>query len=175
MDPLYQTLARHTRWRQDTAITQPSAPAALKSLLVDRGSLTAALVAISSGTFEVHVLRQFLATPYVHEQIKMRRPLALIAGVREVELHIFGEPVVFARSIMPLAVAKNGQGGLGKLGQTPLGHLLFKNGRIRVSKRQFAEIDIANHQYHARRTPYDYQQTQILVSEFFLPKILSYL
>ena len=175
MDPLYQHLARHTRWRQDTPITQPSAPEPLRSIIVDRGSLTAALIDLSAGNFEVQVLRQYLAIPFVHEQQKMARPTKLVAGVREVELHVHGEAVVFARSIMPLAVANNGQGGLGKLGQTPLGHLLFKNGRIRVSKRQFADIDVNGQRYYARRTPYDYRRTQILVSEFFLPKINKYL
>lgn len=175
MEPLYQKLARHPRWRQDTPITQPDSSAPLKSLVIDRGSLTAALIALSAGTFEVNVLRQYLATPFVHEQRKMGRPTNLVAGVREVELHVHGEAVVFARSIMPLAVANNGQGGLGKLGQTPLGHLLFKNGRIRVSKRQFADVDLDGERYHARRTPYDYRQTQILVSEFFLPQIQKYL
>ena len=95
--------------------------------------------------------------------------------IRQVELKLHDETVVFARSIIPLALISKGRSALANLGRTPLGHLLFKDGKIRVSKREFAKLKVAHNSVTARRTPYDYQGRQILVSEFFMPTIYKYL
>jgi len=95
--------------------------------------------------------------------------------IREVELKIHDTPVVFARSILPLALISNGRNGLANLGRTPLGHLLFKNGRIRVSKRQVTVAELNEQTVVARRTPYDFQGDTILVSEYFLHDLKAFI
>ncbi len=143
--------------------------------MLNQGSLTAALKAIADGTFQVKVLEQRMAIPLWHEQRKLRRDLHLAALIRQVELCIRGEAVVYARSIIPLSLSANGSRGLGGLGNTPLGHLLFNDGRVRISKREFLHIDITERNLYARRTPYDYLDSQILVSEVFLPSFFRHL
>ena len=143
--------------------------------LGDTGSLTQALRAIADGTFKVSVLSEQIKVPFWHEQRKLHRSLHLAALVREVELSIHETPVVFARSIIPLNLVSAGQGGLKNLGGTPLGHLLFKDGKMRVSKREFLNLQIKQNTVYARRTPYDYLDSRILVSEFFLPEFNKYL
>jgi chorismate--pyruvate lyase len=176
----YTALATQTNWWSDNALSIVKLEPRLQALVSGQGSLTAALSAIADGEFSVHVLRQRIAVPLFHEQLKLKRPLSRAAMIREVELKLHGQPVVYARSIIPLSLVTKGRNGLANLGRTPLGHLLFKDGKIRVSKREFSQMNICdpislNGQVTARRTPYDYQGSQILVSEFFLPKIHDFL
>jgi len=167
----YSLLGKHQTWLKDTPLLVRRQPKQIRALVNDKGSLTAALGELSQGNFTVNLLRQKLSPPYFHEQIKLGRPLHKAAMIREVELLAKGVPVVYARSIVPLRLLNNGRTSLAKLGKTPLGHLLFKDGRIRVSKREFAFIDYHGQEILARRTPYEYQGSIILVAEFFLPEL----
>ncbi|NND00487.1 MAG: chorismate lyase [Gammaproteobacteria bacterium] len=169
----YNSLARHACWWAETNLIRERFPEAIHSLLFDKGSLTASLVDLSDHHFQVRVLGQQRRVPLLHEQRKMQRPLHRISMVREVELLMHGEPVVYARSIIPISLLNKSRSGLANLGSTPLGHLLFRDGRIRVSKREFALIENSEGLFCARRTPYDYLGSQILVSEFFLPDLLK--
>jgi len=171
----YTNLRYSSPWRADTFLSQRLLPRRIRPWVVDRGSLTAALTKLSNGEFQVNVLDQRIAIPCWHEQRKLKQPLSHAAMIRQVELKIYGEAVVYARSIIPLALAFKGRTGLAHLGRTPLGHLLFKDGKIRVSKREFADVRIDNTAIYARRTPYDYQDSRILVAEFFLPALGKWL
>jgi chorismate--pyruvate lyase len=171
----YRYFARCYNWWAETPNAVQRIEPALRPWVTDRGSLTAALIRLSDDYFQVRVLRERIAVPYFHEQKKLGRPYQLAALIREVELEIHGEAVVYARSIVPLSLVTNGRNGLANLGRTPLGHLLFKDGRIRVSKRELTSFCCDDDSIAARRTPYDYQGTTILVSEFFLPSFRRYL
>ena len=175
MEKVYTALAAHSAWWPDNSFSVSKIAPALLALICEKGSLTAALVALSDDNFGVNVLHQGMALPYFHEQQKLARPLSRGAMIREVELQLYGETVVFARSIIPLSLVTKGRNGLANLGRTPLGHLLFRDGKIRVSKREFTQMALDGCTVTARRTPYDYQGSQILVSEFFLPAIYKYL
>lgn len=168
-------MAASANWWDDNALSVAKLAPELRSLVCTRGSLTSALTNLSNGNFGVSVVRQRLALPYFHEQKKLKRPLLRGAMIREVELQLYGESVVFARSIIPLSFVTKGRNGFANLGRTPLGHLLFRDGKIRVSKREFTQIDFDDWTVTARRTPYDYHGSQILVSEYFLPSIAKYL
>ncbi len=158
-------------WRADQGLTKSQMQPQLKPWLCDQGSLTTALKNISVGTFQVQLISQKIAVPRWHEQKKLGRPLYSAAMVREVNLCIHGTPVVFARSVIPLNLSRQGGGGLARLGQTPLGHLLFKSGRVRISHREFLKLRNNFGQISARRTPYDYLGESILVTEYFLPSL----
>lgn len=173
MNEHYPFLSKQGTWFADNALAKLRLrKLQVTNLVFDRGSLTAALMSLSDGQFEVNVLSQKIAVPYWHEQKKLNRPLSQAAMIREVELLVHGQAVVFARTIMPITMIGD---SLKNLGKTPLGHLLFKDGRIRVSKREFCMIKMSHELMTARRTPYDYQGETILVSEFFLPKLNSFL
>jgi len=167
----YSPLRRHSLWQRDNACAKLKQTEILKPIVNDKGSLTAELTRLGKGDFKVNVLRQEIMVPYHHEQLKLKRSLNKAAMIREVELVVNGRPVVFARSIVPLELVSNGKHGLSSLGRTPLGHLLFRDGKIRVSKREFAFIKFEETTLIARRTPYEYQGSSILVSEYFLPAI----
>ncbi len=167
----YALWSRKPIWRPDTPQSIALIPEQIRELVTDRGSLTQALLRIDQLSFKVNMLQQGIRTPFMHEQKKLARPFTLAALVREVELCLFDQAVVYARSIIPLSLLQQGSKGLAGLGQTPLGQVLFTDGRIRVSKREFL-LDQCG---IARRTPYDYQGQTILVSEFFLPALKQYL
>ena len=166
----YEGLIRKTKWQPDNKVTRNKIDPLINKLVTSNGSLTKSLMELGT-ELSVNVLSQNLALPLNHEQILLSRPLQKRAIVRQVELNVDENIVVFARSILPLSLIKKTQTGLANLGQKPLGHLLFKKGEMRVSKRQFA---IMNHQgrvIFARRTPYEYMDSTILVSEYFLPNV----
>ncbi len=175
MTRLYSILNTQSNWLTDNSISLAKISPKLKPLISAKGSLTSALQALSDDNFSVNVVRQKIAVPTFHEQIALTSPLSRAAMIREVELKLYNETVVYARSVIPLKLVMNGRNGLANLGRTPLGHLLFKDGNIRVSKRQILLSNIDGLMINARRTPYDYQDSQILVSEFFLPSLLNYL
>jgi len=159
-------------WLPDNGITLAKLEPKLLPLISSKGSLTNALVSLSNNNFNVKVVSQRVAVPKFHEQIILGYPLSRAAMIREVELQLFGISVVFARSIIPLRLVEK---KLITLGSTPLGQVLFSEGKIRISKRQYAQTSLGLSTVNARRTPYDYQGAQILVSEFFLPEIYQYL
>lgn len=171
----YACLAQYYHWWPDTRIAVAKLESCWEPWVCDKGSLTAALVTISQNDFRVKVLSQRIAIPYFHEQLKLGRQLHHAAMIREVELKIHGTAVVYARSIVPLSLISRGKNALANLGRTPLGHLLFKNGRIRVSKRDITILPWAEQTIAARRTPYDFQGETILVSEYFLPSLKRFL
>lgn len=168
-------LSEHSLWWHDSTENNKKLPDGLSSWLLDKGSLTASLMALSDGDFNVDVVWQGIAVAHRHEQQKLGLDAEQKSLIREVELNIFDRAVVFARSIIPLEFVGAEQGSLENLGTKPLGHLLFKDGNIRVSKRDFAKVDYDSETIFARRTPYDYENKQILVSEFFLPSFNQYL
>jgi len=171
----YSGLSPSSFWCADNTLSQRSLDDTLRPWITNKGSLTAALTELSGGSFSVSVLQQGFAIPQWHEQRKLSRPLTRAAMIRQVELKIHGEAVIYARSIIPLALVLKGRRGIANLGQTPLGHVLFKDGNIRVSKREFAEFKFGIHKVPARRTPYDYQSSRVLVTEFFLPSLLKWI
>lgn len=175
MQKRYLRLAQHFNWWADTPHAISKLDSELRPWANDKGSLTSALVKLSNGDFRVNVLRQEITIPYFHEQRKLARPLHKAAMIREVELCLAGETVVFARSVIPLNLVSNGNNSLVNIGRTPLGHLLFKDGRIRVSKRELTQLQLDGENVIARRTPYDYQGSRILVAEFFLPNFRRFL
>ena len=171
----YSKLKQCSSWRADIISSQSAIDEKLRPWLADKGSLTSALTALSDNNFQVRLLNQKVAVPYLHEQQKLNYSENQTGLIREVELHIHDQAVVFARSIIPLELTNARHGSLDKLGTKPLGHLLFKEGKARVVKREFARIEVADQTILARRTPYEYQDHQVLVSEFFLPSFLSFI
>ena len=171
----YSELVLSSFWRADNILSQGALDGLYYPWMTDEGSLTAALTEWSAGNFEVTVLDQSIAIPRWHEQRKLQRPLSRAALIRQVELKIYGEAVIYARSIIPLTLVIKGRNGLANLGRAPLGHLLFKDGDINISCREFAEFQYHGSTIPARRTPYDYQGSRVLVTELFLPTLEKWL
>ena len=145
-----------------------------KNLVLSEGSLTKSLIELCDD-FSVNVLAQQTDIPFLHEQQLLNNDEQKQAVIRQVELVLKGQPVVYARSILPIELMENASSGLSNLGKNPLGHLLFKQGQIKSTQRQYAECKFKGEQSLSRRTPYQYLGSKVLVSEFFLPAIGNFL
>lgn len=169
---------KQAKWQTDTTLNRFFLPEKLKFWMCDKGSLTTSLRSISENNFEVEVINQGKTLPCWHERKILKSLPNVVAVIREVNLKLHGVPVIYARSVIPLELALPGRFGLNNLGTTPLGHLLFRDGRIRNSRREFTKITKTSNlpdEVFGRRTPYEYRNSSILVSEFFLPSFNQFI
>lgn len=171
------------RWQPARQGRQGCWPVALRPWLLDRGSLTAKLMAFSQGEFRVRVLRQGLARPDVSE----RRCLGVGPGrwvlVREVILMGKGEPWVFARSLLPLSSLKGRLRQLRQLNTRPLGGFLFRQpdlereplevSRLKPGQRYVSPSLQRGETLWGRRSVFRLEGRPLLVSEVFLPAFLE--
>ena len=178
--PTISHFARELRW-----FVRPRQPwhlhpsTALRSWLLDSGSLTAKLLKLSQGEFKVQVLRQ------VHARASRSEALALGIGfnelclVREVILRGHNQPWVFARSVLPLSSLTGSLRHLRKQGTRPLGAFLFSQPHLKRSPIALALIsghhaylpqalEVANPVW-GRRSIFSIDNKPLLVSEVFLP------
>lgn len=131
-------------------------------------SLTKQLVAYSDGEFELELLREYRSKPLMHEARALGIDLHRACQIREVMLKCNGQATVFARSIISDQAIRASKHQLTKLGTMPLGHLLFKQANVNLETRQVARTFINGKAYFARRTLYQLNGENILVSEYFL-------
>lgn len=166
-------LNRHPRWRGHAGWVKRRFSADEWRWVNDAQSLTERLIALSDDAFSVTLLRQCVGIPRWHEQCVLGQENHIAATVREVVLNVDGAPQVLARSIIPQALMAKFNSGLSDLGTQPLGQLLFTDGRVRVRRRQFARVEVNGVKYVARRTPYEYLGSVILVAEFYAPTLIK--
>lgn len=161
-----------SRWR----CRQASTPLPWRRWLLDPGSLTELLVSASGGDFRVEVLAQSLHRPTREEQTVLGLPGGQVALIREVLLFGRGKPWVHARSVVPLAVLRGRHGFLRRLGNKPLGALLFgdaaiRRGAIEVAKRLPPPLPglARPGPLWVRRSQFHLGSQRVLVAEMFLP------
>lgn len=166
-----------SRWRLYRTRAPQVIPPPWRSWLLDQGSLTARLMAASGGDFRVEVLAQTLRRPSREERIALGLPERQVTLVREVLLRGRGEPWVYARSVVPLAVLRGRYGFLRRLGNQPLGALLFRDagirrGGIEVTRRvppRFLLKGPDASPAWVRRSLFYLDRQPLLVAEMFLP------
>lgn len=109
------------------------------------------------------------------------------AYVREVLLSCHGRNVVFAHSVLPRPGLRGGWNGITRLGSRPLGEALFSNPRIRRASLAYLQIDARHPLYQAarrhqalltrslwaRRSVFTLNDRPLLVTEVFLPEIVT--
>lgn len=117
----------------------------------------------------------------------LARPLQELALVRQVWLLCAGHPWVFARTVIPLPSLRGGLRRLALLGSRPLGTVLFADPRMERRPLEVARLTPRHRLYHmatapgaanipaiwGRRSVFRLQDKPLLVSEFFLPSLLS--
>ncbi len=166
-------------WRHWRRWLRPALPAATARWLLDRGSLTARLVAASGGDFRVQVLAQRWSRPLPGERELLGMAPREQAVVREVLLHCNGEPWVYARSLMPASSLRGRLRHLRKLKDSALGALLFSDPGMRREPYQIARLDgrsaaippalRGDSALWGRRSCFYLGGQPIMVSEIFLP------
>lgn len=166
-------------WRPGLGGMSSQVPENLGSWLIDDGSLTQKLIALSKDQFEVQVLRQDTATGNAAEAKALKITPATPVMIREVVLKGRGRPWIFARSILPMTTMTGRLAGLRTLSNQPLGELLFQDPSMTREPLEAAclparvlcvpaVLAAGDEPLWARRSVFFLDQKPLLVSEVFL-------
>lgn len=164
----YKYLSKHAVWLHRKRVFMEDAQ---KKWFRGNQSLTQQLLDHSQHNFSLELLAEYRAKPCMHEAKVLGIGLHRNCRIREVLLKCHGEATVYARSIISDQAIKASKHQLTKLGTTPLGHLLFKRAKVNLETRQVAKISKEDSTMYARRTLYQLNGENILVSEFFLQEV----
>jgi chorismate lyase len=155
---------------------------ALRDWLLDTGSLTRRLQKASNNRFAVSVLKQRWERPRLDEARALNIPPHQLVLIREVILYGCDQPWVYARSVLPHQALNGRLRFLRKLGNKPLGALLFGNPSIkrgavvvqRVAQSHLpALLQQSGSPLWGRYSIFRYGKNGILVSEVFLPDFVK--
>lgn len=170
--------AREPLWQPAERFTNGALPHQVRPWLTDDGSLTARLVGLGRGQFGVERLYQGWQVPHPTEQRLLGLPQRQQALVREVVLLVGGEPLVFARSVFPVASLEGRLGHLRRLQNSSLGAILFRHPSMQRSPFELARVPgdspylPCNLQQKkpawGRRSRFDIAGKTLMVSEVFL-------
>jgi chorismate--pyruvate lyase len=173
-------LKPHSSW-QDTPLNS----GAYRTWLLERGSLTRRLQT-ASASFSVEpllssgrVMRDEASLLQLHPKQK--------ALVREVFLCCNEKPAVFAHSILPYRSLRGAWRALADIGSTPLGAALFSDPKVGRTPLEYKRLTVNHPLYKvarkhlgstaeglwARRSIFKLGDASILVTEVFLPQVLT--
>lgn len=163
----------------------------MRTWLTDRGSLTQRLQQ-TYRSIRVIPLKMRIEKGWIDELRLLNMPTRQHALMREVILCNQETPLVFAHSIIPRRSMRGPWLGLRRLGNKPLGAVLFANPRVRRTALSYkklhghdalyrqAKAQLSQHLSHsqalvfptqlwARRSVFSLNCAKILVTEVFLP------
>lgn len=153
----------------------PDAPS--RDWLLERGSLTERLRQ-QWGDVAVQLLEEGLAKPLPHETQRLGLSPDAAAWVRCVLLVSQGRPRVYARTVIPGWEPHNAWAEMQRLGQQPLGELLFRLPGLKRSDFEWGSALPWPHaerwqapgaqQPVARRCVFEREQAPLLLTEVFL-------
>ena len=89
-------------------------------------------------------------------------------NIREVILLSNEEPLIYAKSIIPLETIKLGLNILGNLKENPLGDILFSNPEIKKKYMLFAKFESNKKIFYGRKGIYTVKGYPFSVCEIFL-------
>lgn len=158
----------------------------MRAWLLDQGSLTQRITR-RCANFAVREIEQRDASPLLDEAGMVGVGIRHHALLRDVYLFCGSTPVVFAHSVLPYASLHGRWAKLGRLGNRPLGAALFADPLVRRERMQFRKIGARHPLYGlaaaaieqappylwARRSLFVLAKRRILVTEVFLPNILT--
>lgn len=161
-----------------TCVPHRQVPRHLRDWLLDKGSLTQRLVGLSRGDFQVEVLRRGFRPALPLEQQALATGPRHWPFVREVNLHCFGQPWVYARTIIPTSSLQGRAQGLTRLGNKPLGAILFSDPRIERGPIRVIHLPAPltpwQQDLWGRCSLFYLDRNPLLVSEYFLPPCPMY-
>lgn len=153
----------------------------IASWILERGSLTRRLAEECAQDVRVELLQQLYQCALLPETriLGLRHPH--LAVVREVALRASGVPMLLARSILPRETIVRADRRLWRLGEVPLGEILFNHPQLGRRSLEYARIRLrpgsfgipGTEKIWGRRSVYTLgEDAPLLVAEFFLPSLL---
>jgi len=177
------------RWVDADEVRRRDLSASIGAWLLDTCSLTQRLQQACAesgrGGFAVKVLSQRRMRPYRDERRLLGMPEHQMALVRQVQLTCAGQPWVFARTVIPVRSLSGRGKRLARLGNRPLGAMLFADRSVRRGRLQVARLTPGNvvfasavsgltrvpDEIWGRRSVFHYAGRPLLVNEIFLPEV----
>jgi len=176
---------REPLWLENRQGLRHKLPGSVQSWTYESGSLTQRLRNFYGDGVAVKVLLQRWHTPFLSERRLLKLPEHQYTLTREVLLHANGKPLILARTIIPAATIKAAKSNLSRLGNRPLGEIIFSYPKLERIAMDVALINPPTWTQSAlaeagidqpiwgRRTVYAIAHKQMLVCEFFLPEVLG--
>jgi chorismate lyase len=173
-------------WLENRQGLRHKLPGNVQSWTYESGSLTRRLRSYYGDAVAVNVLLQHWNKPFLSERRLLKLPEHQYSLTREVLLHADGKPLILARTIIPKSTIKAAKSNLSRLGNRPLGEIIFSYPKLERIAMDITLIDPStwtqsviaeagiNQSIWGRRTVYAIAHKQMLVSEFFLPEILGH-
>lgn len=160
-------------------------PINLKGWLVHQGSLTQRIRYQCAATFWVEVLQQLQDLPLASERSQLAMQPRELALIRRVRLCCGEQPLVYARSLIPMRSLQGAGRQLKFLGNRPLGSVLFSDPKASRGPMEFARLlpghrlfeqaafglDPQPAEFWGRRTLFFFAGKPLLVNEVFLPRV----
>ncbi len=173
---------RDPSWQALNSFVRRRLPKEQAGNLLDTGSLTQRLIRASEGDFAVHRVVEAWRRPSFSERHRLDLADREYAFLREVALVCKGEVWVIARSIIPKSSLVGPCKRLSKLGNRPLGAILFKDPTLnrtlfevcQLQSKQLPDFfrdtqQIQPEYFWGRRSVFSIRGKKLLVSEVFLP------
>ena len=169
------------RWLKKPVQSRP-----YRSWLIEADSLTTRLQK-SYADFKVHPVRVSAQKPS-HEEARLLNVAAReYAQIREVLLFGEAKAVVFAHSVLPYQSLRGAWRSLGRLGNKPLGAVLFANPNVKRTPLAYKKLSLNHSLYQAaikhlsdkpeflwaRRSIFSLNCASIMVVEIFLPALIK--
>jgi chorismate--pyruvate lyase len=139
---------------------------------------------VAGDAFDFRRLREGWQRPLIDEARCLRVPRGRYAWTREVWLGVDGTPQVFARTVVPAPLARGSLAGLTRLGNRPLGDLLFgrralQRGSMALARLSPADwlharaltatgVEALDDHFWTRRSVFRFDDRGLLVTEVFL-------
>lgn len=174
-------------WRSHEVLMSHDVPVDIAPWLFEQGSLTRRILLNCKNQFRVEVLSQQWQRPMLNEALRLGVQPEHHALIREVLLYCGNKPWVFARSVLPRKTLNGPRRFLGKLGNRPLGEILFSDPNIQRDALEVACIKKGQRMFNCatqslasapefvwgRRSVFYLHKKPLLVNEVFLPSILK--
>ena len=169
-------------WYRRNQLFNQSINPDLMSWLFDASSLTARLIALCGKNFSVRVVSQHWQKLEADEAAAMSLNNVRSALVRQVLLCCNDQPLIYARTVIPVTTVQGAQRRYANMGNRPLGAMLFADRTMQREEVQVAVLDASheanqytqiNEPVWGRRSVFRVAGKPLLVSEFFLPELVK--
>jgi len=172
-------------WRKKQHVFNQSLAPELASWIHETGSLTQRLRRDYNNPIMVKLLFHYWRKPFLNESLLLKLPTQQFCLIREVVLQdCNAQALILARTVLPPATIKIAQRNLSHLGTRPLGEVIFAYPYLMRLQSEITCIQSLQWRKDllqqlplepstwGRRTMYAIKHQPLLVSEFFLDKVL---
>lgn len=170
------------RWYRRHQLFNQAIPPLLLPWLFDASSLTARMIDLCGKDFSVRVISQHWQKLSAEEASAMSLNHVRSALVRQVLLCCGDQPLVYARTVIPVTTVQGAQRRYANMGSRPLGAMLFADRTMRREGVQVTRLP-AKHEVNkytkiaepvwGRRSVFRVAGKPLLVSEYFLPELFK--